>query len=384
MKHAKLLTQACLTAATLLAFGCSKEADVKPRNEAMGLRPSTSLQETQNYYLDDLARVMATVLAKNDAARGALLEEVSKQFDGDYDARFTSLLAVNVGGASFENLLNEAGLKTNPAEVGLSVEQFNRIVVSIPVLQESWSKVHAPIVTYIPEGVLDLDLNSTRAYNAAGEAFELPTREEPTLPAVVASFGERLDEKGEVRPEFIAPVLETGERGGGNYEYLSRMKCTNLGAIEPWLRGKPELRLYAAIAEQHYSNGGQTTTQVANIVEDGTLFQPSRNDISNGISLWYRMFRWENTTTSSASREYKIRWREEDGGPTLKVKTKLAFTWKNKMMSTEVTVFEADADFSAWEKDDEIGTKTVHVNDPNTFDYNYGSIFQTTLVSSAL
>jgi hypothetical protein len=403
MKHSPTL----LVLAGLASLGlanCSKQEDAGPQARPAVAAPArATTSAVTNDYLESLAIALARIVNANPGAKRVLRELTDQQFDGDHDVAYATVLQAQVDGVPFASLLTDEGIQVDPQAVGVPAAAARRIVVSLPGLSELAEEAPSLPVTFIPEGVADADLAAVTLFDGAGHAATFtpnlaplavpagfspaPAAPSATGPAVfpllVVSLGERLDEKGNVRTEFTAEYQRqlaqaqqspTANRGGGRTEYLRRIQCNDLGEFEPWIRGQPEFRLYAASS---YNNSFSTGAPVVMPykIQDAVLFTGSRSRFSNGYDPNYRLFNW----SSSFSDFYTMRWIEEDGGAT--VSFTLGATFSKPTINIGATV-----NFSKWEDDDNVGEVPVNVTDPNWNDYPYGqsngqSLFMVTLES---
>jgi hypothetical protein len=404
MKHAHKLV-ALVSLASLGLTNCNKREDASPQvvgSTSASAKALVASRATTNGYLESLAITLARIVNANSTAKQVLHGLADQQFDGDYDIAYATLLHASVNGVTFEQLLGNEGFVTDPLSAGLSDAAARRIVVSLPVLSEQAETVSSLPATFIPEGVADADLSAITVYDGAGNTatftpnlapidistkFARPASSaaigaSPTeFPLIVVSLGERLDDNGNVRTEFTpeyqtaqAQKSQAANRGGGRTEYLRRIQCSDLGEFEPWIRGEPEFRLYAATS---YNNSFSTGAPVVvpYKIQDAVLFTGRRRLFSDGYDPNYRLFTW----SSSFSDFYTMRWIEEDGGAT--VSFTLGATFKKPAINIGATI-----NFAKWEDDDNVGEVPVNITDPNWNDYQYGqsngqSLFMVTLES---
>lgn len=402
MKHAHKLV-ALVSLASLGLTNCSKKEEVTP--QVVGSASAQALvaaRATTNSYLEALAITLARIVNANPTAKHVLHGLADQQFDGDYDIAYKTLLRASVNGTTFEQLLVNEGFATDPLSAGLSQAAAQRIVVSLPVLSEQAETVSSLPATFIPEGVADADLSAITVYDGAGNTATFTPNLVPLtvstkfarttssvaidnspseFPLIVVSLGERLDDSGNVRTEFTseyetarAQKSQSANRGGGRTEYLRRIQCNDLGKFEPWIRGEPEFRLYAATSYNNSFSSGAPVV-VPYKIQDAVLFTGRRKLFSDGYDPNYRLFTW----SSSFSDFYTMRWIEEDGGAT--VSFTLGATFKKPAINIGATI-----NFAKWEDDDNVGEVPVNITDPNWNDYPYGqsngqSLFMVTLES---
>ncbi len=392
--------------ASLGLTNCSKQEEISPQSPgSASTQVIAANNDVTNSYLQTLAVALARIVNANPAAKHVLHGLADQQFDGDYDIAYSTLLRASVDGVTFEELLANEGVKTDPFAAGLAEAAARRIVVSLPVLSEQAETVKSLPATFIPEGIADAELSAITVYDGAGNtatftpnlapislsaqfarpaSLEAGETSHPEFPLIVVSLGERLDDNGNVRTEFTpeyqtiqlaqAQKNQSANRGGGRTEYLRRIQCNDLGAFEPWIRGQPEFRLYAATS---YNNSFSTGSPVVvpYKIQDAVLFTGRRSLFSDGYDPNYRLFTW----SSSFSDFYTMRWLEEDGGATISFT--LGATFKKPSINIGATI-----NFAKWEDDDNVGEVPINITDPNWNDYPYGqsngqSLFMVTLES---
>ena len=92
----------------------------------------------------------------------------------------------------------------------------------------------------------------------------------------------------------------TNSRSEGAQEYGGRIQITDLGALEPWVRGKPEFKYFI-----------YTSTGV--LVKERAFGKWRRSNFSNGQWVYFKDFIGTWNTASWGNTSYE-RWIEEDGG----------------------------------------------------------------------
>ncbi len=332
-------------------------------------------------HLETLARSLSIVLAKNPSAITVLDAALAEEFDGDHDVSYNTLCSLPVGKQTFGQLM-ASEYPTNQM-LDPNTEVGARIIVSVPVESERLVQYSTPAVVSVPTGFTEGVDTSVTGY-LSGNALSFDTRTEPTEPVVVVSIGERLDKDGLVRPEFTHSTITrppVSSREVGDQEFLTGVRCDDLGAIEPWIRGRPELRLYVASTVAG-TNPNTPPTQTGVKIQDKILFNPRRNQV--GGRMWdldgaYKLFTW----TDQFSNYYNMTWVEEDGGPTVKLSLGVTgeFGGFNIDGKGKINLGNLDIDFSKWENDDDIGGQLIYRFDdgrPGTrapILIRYGSIF---------
>ncbi|TGE27300.1 hypothetical protein [Hymenobacter metallicola] len=404
MRHFSRVALA-LSLTSLGLVSCEKpELEVAP--EATGtassaLRSASDSDRLASDYLASLTATLTRIVSENAEAKYVLGELALKRFDGDYDVAYKTLLEARVGGENFASLLTQEGFEIEPLAAGLTEQQANRLIISIPLNIENWASASQIKGTFIPVGVRDSELKEVTVYDAKGNtaAFSpdlvpleatLSTREdevESAAPFIVTSLGERLDENGQVRVEFTQAYQErlrleqealanTAARGGGRVEYLRGIKCDRLNVYEPGIRGEPEFRMYAASSYNNsFSTGSPVVTPYT--IQNGTLFTGKRKKFDYGFDPNVQLFTW----TTRFSDFYTVKWLEEDGGPTVTLTLNAGYEKDGIKFGGSTTV-----DFSRWENDDIVGEQSIHVQDQDWryYIYSYNGpdpLFLTTMES---
>ncbi|UYZ61709.1 hypothetical protein [Hymenobacter weizhouensis] len=345
--------------------------------------------QLRNQYLDNLAKTLAIVIRKNPEVGRIIKNNALQKIDGDYDILYSNLENTNVSGSTIGELMRQEGFQNfipkageNTVSLGISDEYSKKTIISIPSNIEDYTEniILNTKVASFPFGN-DETISSVVAYDGDGNSSTVSALQEPSEPYVVVSFGERIDDAGLVKEEFRNlndPSGRTQNRNVNDGEFITAIKCNNLGAIEPWLRGKPELRLYVASAVADLNTSGPPTVNGVKI-QDGVLFATAkRKEIDNKFYSVndYRLFTW----TQKYSDYYTMAWIEEDGGPT--VTFKLSVTPKFAFVTTSTA--DLNIDFSNWEKDDNLGSVQVYRPDlaANTLgEIRFGTTFTTQIIS---
>jgi hypothetical protein len=175
--------------------------------QASAARPSQDIAGQSdadiNLSLDLLARSLAAAVGGDADLRSAIHNAVSKRFDGDEEALWSSLTVVPEFSATV------SGRSQSGATIAGLAAKMPRLQIAVPVNFDSWDPVmYRPLVAYVPEGVDDTKLKSVTAYDAAGHAVQVDAQAGPTQPLIVLGLNERTDEQGKVLPSY-APSART-------------------------------------------------------------------------------------------------------------------------------------------------------------------------------
>ena len=181
---------------------CTKEDEVINNGNYYHLKNQEV--ESENTVIEQYGRLISKALL-NTEFRGELKKAVMEKFDGDYD-----VLAINLKPDSIQKYAVMAEILKNTynenfmAEYGKTYAEFltntfatiPNLQISVPVNCDEWNTS-----SYIPY-VLPLHVDQkegkgemVQAFNGSGETFMFDMGEEPSVPVVVVSISERVDEK---------------------------------------------------------------------------------------------------------------------------------------------------------------------------------------------
>lgn len=232
------------------------------------------------------------------------------QFDGDYNVLYSQIknkIIDNTNGITVEQFL-----QSRNTDISEFSTMYGNFQISVPVLCDEWNtSSYKPNVAYNPYGIKEGELTSIHSINSVSKNLQmLRAIIEPSQTVVVLGLSERTNILGEISTEF-----ENNPYKYSNGQLkVCDLRIPNIGAIEGWLKGGPELRLrvYGYVS----SNSSQTSIS-PNTLFQGT-FDPSRNSVKNGqwVDPLFNMFFW-NTTPTLNNLVYGTRlrfvWIEMDG-----------------------------------------------------------------------
>lgn len=163
-----------------------------------------------------MAKSFAKLMARPDI-RSLVKSEVGKQFDGDYEVLFKTLLqSKTTGGQPFCSAIAESYQLScrNNASMREIEQEMLKIAAKIPRFQVAvphsvfkvWDDKTIPLVAYKPIGVRDRDLREVKAFDANGNLFWLNVKEwnAAAQPLIVLGINERTDDAGNLLPGLIS------------------------------------------------------------------------------------------------------------------------------------------------------------------------------------
>lgn len=161
-----------------------------------------------------LAKAVNAAIRENPDYRCLIKNEVSKQFDGDYDYLFSTSMKHNVSPS--EDLITKSGYdevitvkellsyyfdpsdfrtKSSLDVLDEIIKEYPDLQISIPVHAEEWDPDnYTPSVAIIPE---DCEYPFTKilpGIDAEGNQIEIDAINEPDVPVIVIGLNERIDE----------------------------------------------------------------------------------------------------------------------------------------------------------------------------------------------
>ncbi len=356
MKHLKyiLITLGLI----LVVFACEKDEDlITPQEEAEVTTDEVAKEtHTAPEALNQFAELVHQAL-KKPAFRKFLRAENGRRVDGDYNMLigFSRNREVIPGVELiqfFRNLERETLNPTALADGTLTdriLEDYPLVQLAIPAHMDVFDpEMDMPILGIKGPDFTEARHDTILGLDARGKTVVLSTEVVPNEPVVVLGINERMKfEAGQYTldpglistegfdipgfpggPTIIVPPGGSGgsggpggddNTGGGSGEpgsgpcqrnygftlYLDRLKSENLSAVESWISGAPEFRLYVYGAEE--SGFSLEAKMVYN-----NLFEPNKRDDVN--NKWWsvntRLFNWYNSLEPIVY----FYWIEENGG----------------------------------------------------------------------
>lgn len=325
----------------------------------------------------NLARSLAVALDDREV-RALVHREVGRRFDGDFNVLYRDLANHRLAdGTTFRGRLATAVAASAPEGARRSVAAaltridayaaaLPKLQVAVPVHFTEWDdESYAPLVAYMPPGLDDDELIEVPAFDAQGRLHMLDARVEPTMPVVVVSLNERIDDLGfvsafqEALPCDPTTAIDTCDDGGGgggggtigggtsicdprthssgDKEILYQIKVNN--DHEPWTRGDPEIYASYAFAG---TSGVRGRFNMSNVDDEGSWYT------INGHLFYWQSF-YGNVFVNAI-------W-ESDGGGTA---------------SASYTFFGINFSVSIEDSDDELGASPISFSDPNCGYYSTG------------
>jgi hypothetical protein len=349
---------------------CQKEQEIAPTKIPVEANSEASK-------LDQTALALAKSLESPDL-RIAIKNEASKKFDGDFNILYSKFKDKKVQGYSIRerlaiarsNISFNSSMRVNLAnavEEIDSITDVDKLQVSVPVNCEEWKAGdYTPLVAIVPDDFDEKTTKLLKAYDYKGNIHWLDAKVAPTVPVIVVGRSERVDEKGNVK-KLYTPENQSGSnlRTAGYAEYMTQLKCPDLGQIEAWALGAPELKWFVLGA----------LNNVAYPLVNGMFYEPNkRKDIDNKfVTIDRFLFTWNRPDFADY---IKIKFIEEDGGGIQGLTVSLAYKYGDIKTTGEASA-TVSYDFSKGVKDDDAGEMVVWQGDALTREYNTGLIIWT-------
>jgi hypothetical protein len=342
----------------------------------------TDQRKQISYSLDAAAKVVA-ILMESEEVRILLKEKAQLRFDGDYDVLYSSIKNIELkNGMTIEEHL----LKINPkfAKIAASIPKFN---ISVPVECDEWNtENYVPSVAVMPFGLQEGTFKTITTYTSKGEVEYLSAMEDPKVPVVVVGICERVDENEKLRVEF-QPKLKDEKpslmRVEGHQEKVQKIKCPNLGQIEAWTSGAPELilQVYGYYVVSNQPNSNPSTLGTGKIISY-QFFEPNkRKDINNQYWTTNRnIVRWYINPAVSFnvfSTAFEYRWVEEDYVPAANKDINITFSVPVKVQVGPATVTVTPTLNLKWttgQDDDYCGFSLVQYQSPTPSTHSTGLV----------
>lgn len=289
---------AIVMAAFVLFEGCKKEEAITTSTPS-----KTSAFQQSNVYIQRYALCVAELL-ENDEVRAVIKEEALKKFDGDYD-----ILASVLQEKELSNGLTIGELLLDKLDkFGVGVDYLNNInetipnlQVSVPVNCENWD-VDAFIPAVVPVDV-DFDDKANQAiigYDNMGKPCSFSLKEDPTVPVVVVSVSERIDEKGEERWIEVSVFSDETNELSSSKEIPSNPSSITLthGAANelilewPDVNGENGYKVYRKVGQGDFSLRATLGANCNTYVDQALAY---------GTRYWYKVRSYNGEGTSAYS-----------------------------------------------------------------------------------
>lgn len=243
--------------------GVSNQIQMQPES-------TLSIAKKWDKSVPKVAGIIASAL-KNASFRDYLKSEVLKTFDGDYDVLLSKVakdLKVRNNQNQASRLTTDDGLNADQLQYLQDISgDFPEMQLSVQVDPNDWSTPdYVPPVIYTPSDYNESTSLTVPVVDEYGNVVRyLDAKVDPTEPVVIVSENERvvIDANGEVVLE--QPVGPTGVQGPSRidslipvdptvplqwyrqnfkYETIYSIGFWDIGKIEGWPAGGPELRTY--------------------------------------------------------------------------------------------------------------------------------------------
>lgn len=194
---------AIVMAAFVLFVGCKKEKEnflpIVSQNR------DSSIQQTNNF-IKQYALCVAKII-ENVEIRRIIKEEAMKKIDGDFDILASDLHKQELGngidiGELLSGLLEEYNTGNQSDYLYSILNAIPNLQVSVPVNCEEWEcDSFVPHVVPVDVDFDDKNSQNITGFDANGKQYTYSLKEDPSIPVIVVSVSERIDENGNMRWE---------------------------------------------------------------------------------------------------------------------------------------------------------------------------------------
>ena len=320
------------------ALGGCKEDAIAPLPTAVATTTNAIASNSGNLTLatsdedrETLARLLAQELGDNQNLRQFLHEHAMAMFDGDYDVLYRRVAEERIGDETLAEIFTrryfdyriEIGQPVSTAAaqewVTTTINGIPDCQFSVPVECDTWDPgSYVPLAMAITQGLDEHFTGDVRTFDANGEVVMLPSDQDPTQPVVVIGSCERLDEEGNP-PPAAAAANNTAARVAGDPEYLERYMIPDIGAIESWWMGGPELEMQ--VWNQWPVNFNMNPVQVTQPTHSGKTWkhEPDRKAVKDQkwVNQHKMMFYWYLTGATFLAPALQEIFVERDPGPNI-------------------------------------------------------------------
>ncbi len=194
------------------------------------------------------------------------------------------------------------------------------------------------------------DARTISGYNLRGDFVTINMGEEaPDFPVIVIGYCEICDDRGAILDEFQDANTINAARTHGDEETVTYIKCPDMGAIECWAKGKPELRFVGVVYLTYANNVSKAFDFIT---------QPNRGDAKDGYDTNLGLFNWY--FNSSHGDDYYIQTFEQDRSK------------KNREL--EVTVSNNDFEIGYNKKDEILYGRLINKNESDPKLYSSSNV----------
>ncbi|UBM59417.1 DUF3103 domain-containing protein [Marinilongibacter aquaticus] len=228
---------------------------------------------------EEFAKLVALSLKDRDF-REFLKKEANKKFDDDYDILVSQVLYSKIGRETFETKICKKS-ESNFQKLNRAIRN-KKLNISIPLWIENWDTDKNELLVAVSIGAKDGETEYLKAFDSDGNVYIIDAKVEPELPVLVVGNNERMGYKAKNKQT-------TSLRTSGGMEKVTWLKCPNLGTIEGWFDGAPEIRWEGVV----YNSATNTAIQAFVNNENA----PSRHHAKDGytLSIWtsnQNLFHW--------------------------------------------------------------------------------------------
>ena len=350
----------------LLASSCERPTTVdssSPQPNQPGVITDAASSDMEQFAMN------LAVSLQDRNVRNLIKAEAMKQFDGDYDVLVRELLNKQVGnGKTFADKIAPPQVSPNERVATLS-DNTPLLNIGVPVNVEKWNAADVePLVALIP---VSEKAEKIKAFDSKGKVHWLDGRVAPDFPVIAVGLNERvtfqngsfsvkkgLQDAGKTTASNTkqSNARVSCTRSSNSWEALKRLYSPDIGAIESWIRGRPELIL------KIFANTGGFANVTAGQVYQG-YWSPTRGAISGGIDLNDYLLTWDWDGSYGEILTYN--WIEEDSQG----------SWVNRNIKVKMKVAGQDIDvdipLGMWNED--ILIHTTHVYKDHRYTQEYGN-----------
>ena len=365
----KLFKQFALIIPLVTFFSCSKDlteitsiANISNDDELLipttakvidekSLRLSTTNEVIE---AEEFAKLLAASLNDKEV-RKFLKNEANKKTDGDFDILVSQVLNSKIGIQNFSDKIKNSSAKGK--DIFDNATKNPKLNIAIPILIEKWDDTKQQPLVAVTIGATEKETKFLKAFDSKGVSYFIDASIEPNVPVIVVGNNERMNYQSDIKKA-------KNSRTSGNYEKITWLKCPNLGNIESWWYGAPEIRFDGVV----YNDGFTAAYQAFTNME----YPNNRNQASNGytLAIWtsiQNLFIW-NFESNQGPDYYIQSWEIDDDGTTQSLTVGVSAGKKDAVTGT------ASYTLSYKSEDRKLKGELIHYTHPTPSTIGDGSI----------